>query len=156
MSQNSIPLSELESSPAAKFEKLGDHFAGEITAMNQRQQTDINTGAALTFNDGTPRMMWVISLRQADGDTVALYARGGKFKAANGEGESMLNAIAAAVRASKATSIEVGGQLAVAWTGESESQAGRNPARLYRAQYKAPAPVADSIPVDLFGGGGGA
>jgi hypothetical protein len=142
----SIPLGDLESSPSAKFTDLGDTHSGIITAMTERQQTDLN-GRLLAFDDGTPRMQWVISLRKADGDTVAIYAKGGKFKPAKGSGESMLSAIGAAVRAAGATSVDVGGTLAVAYTGESEAQPGRSPAKLYTAQYKAPNAT---VPVDLF------
>jgi hypothetical protein len=143
----SLPLSDLESSPSAKFTAIGDKHAGRILAMNERQQTDIN-GRLLAFDDGTPRMQWVITLETADGDNVQLYAKGGNFKAAKGEGQSMLSAIGAAVRAAGATAVDVGGQLAVAYTGDSAAQPGRFPAKLYTAQYQAPA--AASVPLDLF------
>jgi hypothetical protein len=143
----SIPLGDLESSPSAKFTNLGDSTAGRITAMTERQQTNID-GRLLTFDDGTPRMQWVITLMKADGESVAIYAKGGKFKPKTGKGESMLSAIGTAVRAANAASVDVGGELAVAYTGESEAQPGRNPAKLYTAQYKPPS--AASVPVDLF------
>ena len=148
MSQPSIPLSDLESSPSAKFEQLGDRYVGRIVAMIERQQTDIH-GNLLAFNDGTPRKQWVISIEQPSGDTVALYAKGGKFKAATGSGASMLAAIGAAVREAGASAVDIGAELAVAYTGESEAQPGKNPAKLYTAQYR-PAPAV-SVPVaDLF------
>ena len=142
----SIPLGELESSPSAKFVAYGDSYSGRITAMTERQQTNID-GKPLSFDDGSPRMQWVITLMQASGDSVAIYAKGGKFKAKTGKGESMLSAIGSAVRAAGAGSVDVGGELAVAFTGESEAQPGRSPAKLYTAQYKAPT---TTIPVDLF------
>jgi hypothetical protein len=143
---DSIPLGDLESSPSAKFTNLGDSHAGKITAMTERQQTNID-GKLLTFDDGTPRMQWVITMIKADGESIAVYAKGGKFKAAKGKGESMLSAIGSAVRAANASSVDVGGELAIAYTGESEAQPGRNPAKLYTAQYK---PPTASVPVDLF------
>jgi hypothetical protein len=144
---SSLPLSDLESSPSAKFTEIGDKYAGRIVAMNERQQTDIN-GKLLAFDDGTPRMQWVITIEQASGDNVQLYAKGGNFKAAKGTGNSMLSAIGAAVRAAGAGAVDVGGQLAVQYTGDSVAQPGRFPAKLYTAQYQPPAPA--SVPLDLF------
>jgi hypothetical protein len=146
----SIPLSELESSPSAKFVNIGDSHVGRITAINERQQTDIN-GKALAFPDGSPRMQWIISIEKEGGEVVALYAKGGKFKAASGSGESMLSAIGSAVRAAEASSVDVGGKLAVAYTGNSEAKPGQSPAKLYTAKYEPP--TAASVPVeDLFSG----
>jgi hypothetical protein len=144
----SIPLSGLESSPSAKFTNIGDSHAGRITALEERAQTDITTGEPRTFKDGSPRMQWVISIQKHDGEVVALYARGGRFKAATGTGDSMLTAIGLAVRAANASGVDIGGELAVAFTGLGEALPGKNPAKLFTAQYKPPAPV--SVPVDLF------
>lgn len=146
MSQ-SIPLSALESSPAAKFTNIGDRYVGRIVSMEQRQQTDINK-TPLTFQDGSPRMQWVITISTAAGETVALYAKGGTFKAAQGEGDSMLNAIGAAVRTAGAAGVDVGAELAVAFTGLAEPQPGKSPAKLFTAQYRPAAPA--TVPVDLF------
>lgn len=148
MSMNSIPLSELGSgAPAAKFANIGDTYVGRITAMAQRQQTDPVTNQVKTFVDGSPRMQWVITIEQANGESVSLWARGGKSKAAKGTGETMLNAIGSAVRAAGASAVDVGGELAVAYTGESEAALGLNPSKLFSAQYR---PPSQSIPVDLF------
>jgi len=146
MSQ-SIPLSQLESSPSASFEQLGDSYKGRITGIEERQQTDLQ-GNPLAFNDGTPRMQFVITVEQADGETVQLYAKGGKYKADEGSGEAMLAAIGTAVRAAGAGAVDVGGDLAVAYTGNARLAAGKS-AKLYTAQYRPPAPA--SIPAsDLF------
>ena len=144
----SIPLSELESSAAAKFENINDAHVGRIVGIVQRPQTDLKSGQVKTFSDGAPMMQWVITIEKAGGDTVALWAKGGKFKAVSGSGESMLNAIGTAVRAAGADSVDVGGQLAVAHTGLGEAKPGMNAPKLYTAQYKPPAPV--SVPADLF------
>ena len=147
-SPNSIPLSELEASPAAKWDRIGDSYSGRILSMTQRQQTD-TAGRLLEFSDGTPRMQWIITIEQANGDAVALYAKGGNFKAVSGQGNSMLAAIGAAVRAAGATAVEVGAELAVAHTGLAESTGiGKNPPKLFSAQYRPPA--ATPVPVDLF------
>jgi hypothetical protein len=146
---NSIPLSDLESSASAKFDEIGDKHVGKITSIVERQQTDPKTNIPKTFPSGDPMMLWVITIEDADGDTSALYAKGGKFKAETGSGESMLSAIGSAVRAAGASSLDVGGTLAVAHTGLAKAEAGWNPAKLYTAQYQPPAPA--SVPVsDLF------
>lgn len=143
---NSIPLSDLESSPSAKFEKLGDSYAGRIVSLVERQQTNTE-GKALTFDDGSPRMQWVITIEQGNGDRVALYAKGGKFKPVTGTGESMLSAIGIAVRAAGAGGVDVGADLAVAHTGLGEANGAKNAPKLYTAQYR---PATTSVPVDLF------
>lgn len=149
---DSIPLSQLEPSPSLSFNQIGDKHVGTIMSFEQRQQTDAATGAPKTFPDGSPMMLWVITLELPDGDTGALWAKGGRFKIVTGSGESMLNAIGTAVKAADATSLDVGGQLAVAFTGEGEAKTTTfNKAKLYTAQYKPPAPQAASVPVaDLF------
>jgi hypothetical protein len=146
---NSIPLSDLESSPSAKFSEFGDTYRGRIVSMAERQQTDIK-GNPLWFDaeHTQPRMQWVITIEQASGDTAALYAKGGKFKPVQGEGESMLSAIGTAVRAAGAQGVDIGAELAVAYTGLAEAKPGQSPAKLYTAQYRAAAPP--SVPVDLF------
>lgn len=144
---SSIPLSSMEGGSAAQFKTIGDKHAGRIVAINQRQSTDLVTGQPKTFASGDPMMVWVISIEKPDGDTVDLWARGGKFKPANGTGESMLTAIGAAVRAASAASVDIGGELAVAFTGEGEAKPGMNPPKLYTAGYK---PPSASVPVDLF------
>jgi hypothetical protein len=96
-------------------------------------------------------MQWVITIQPDNGDTVTLYAKGGRFKPATGAGESMLSAIGTAVRAAGAGSLDVGGKLAVAYTGDSAAQPGRFPAKLYTAQYQPPpSGEVTSIPSDLF------
>jgi hypothetical protein len=141
----SIPLSNLESSPSAKFKEIGDAHAGRITAIEERQQTDMD-GAPKTFDDGSPMMQWVISIQKEDGDVVDLYAKGGNYKAESGSGESMSTAIGLALRAAGADEVVVGGELAVQFTGLGEAKKGK--AKLYTAQYRPPAPA--SIPADLF------
>jgi hypothetical protein len=145
----SIPLGQLESSPSAKFTNFGDSYKGRIVGLVERQQTDIE-GRPLTFNDGSPRMQWVIQIEQVNGDTVALYAKGGKFKAVQGQGASMLSAIGQAVKAAGATAVDVGAELAVVYTGLSDAQPGKSAAKLYTAQYRSAQAQPSSVPVDLF------
>jgi hypothetical protein len=148
----SIPLSDMEGSgAAARFDDFGDKYAGRITAMKQTQQTDPKTGQPKFFPSGDPMMLWIITIQpEGGGDALSLWAKAGKFTAAKGSGQAMLTAIGAAVRESGASSVEVGGKLAVAFTGESEPKPGMNPAKLFSAQYEPPTAEPASVPVDLF------
>lgn len=142
----SIPLGALESTASAKFTNIGDAHAGRITAIEERQQTEIDNKTPKTFPDGSPMMQWVITIEKEDGETVSLFAKGGKYKAETGTGDSMLNAIGAAVRTAEASGVDVGGELAIKFTGLADAPKGK--AKLYTAQYRPPKPA--SIPADLF------
>lgn len=144
---SSIPLSALEGGGvSAKFEAIGAKHVGIIEAINERQQTEFGTGKPLFFESGDPRMEWVITIKEADGESAALYARGGNHPVGSGTGESMLFAIGTAVRAAGADGLSVGGQLAVVHSGLGVAKSGLNPPKLYTAQYQPPA--APSVPVD--------
>jgi hypothetical protein len=143
---NSIPLTELEGlAGSAKFENYGDTHSGRITSATQAQQTDLDQ-KPMVWPNGQPRMQWLITVERADGETVTFYAKGGTFTAAQGKGDSMLAAISAAVRAAGASSLDVGAELAVSYTGTGKAAAGKFPPKLYSAEYK-PAAAA-SIPVE--------
>jgi hypothetical protein len=148
---DSIPLTELEGSSGntAKFENIGDKHVGTVLSVDKRAQTQPD-GTVVTFNDGRPRMQFVVRIQPSDGgEPVVLYARGGKFQAAQGSGESMQLAIGAAVRRAGATTLDAGGLLAVQFTGLSKPpQVGFNGAKLYQAQYQPPKPKQSSVNVD--------
>src|SRR5262245_37811066 len=148
---DSIPLSELESSAAAKFEQLGDKHIGRIVSAKRQQQTDPITGQPKHFPSGDPMMMVLIVIQPAEGDAITLWAKGGKFVAKTGTGLSMQSAIAAAMAPHGITNLAqaVGGELAVAWTGETEAKPGLNPAKLFTADFRPAAGEAD-VPMDLF------
>jgi len=150
MSNQSIPLSDLESGAAASFQSIGDKHEGTIIAIKQTNQTDPKTGQPKLFPSGDPMPIWIITVQPPQGDPVSLWAKGGRFVAKTGTGESMLSAIGTAVRAAGASSVDVGGKLAVAFTGETEAKPGMNAAKLYQAAYQPPAPQNASVPVDLF------
>ena len=140
----SIPLTDLEGGNAAQFINLGDKHVGTITDFSERQQTKLGEGTPLTFNDGTPRMVHVITIQPLDGsDAVQLWARGGKFEVASGSGTSMGGAIAEAAKKAGVQKLEVGAQLAVAFTGMGVPKPGFNAPKLYTAEYRPPAPGTD-------------
>ena len=148
MTNDALPISDLISSPSVKFEKVGDRIAGVVTSVRRQQQTDFDTGEALTWSNGDARMMTVVRL-DVDGEERALYARGGKYEVVDGEGTSLESAIVDAVIAAGARSIERGARLEVAHSGLGKPpKRGANAPKLYRAKYS---PPAASIPVsDLF------
>jgi hypothetical protein len=134
----SVSLSDLTRAPAAKFETVGDKHAGRIVAVKREQQRDFDSGKAMYWDNGDPRLQLVITLDTSAGE-VTLYAKGGQFDAAEGEGASMEVAIVAAVRAAGADSIDPGADLAVAYTGRGKpSKPGAQGAKLYIAAYKPP------------------
>lgn len=132
-----------EGGKAFAFEKIDDIVTGEVVAAELKQQTDVETGERLTWNDGSPRMQLVITLQTDlrvgdDDDGIRMiYAKGGKHDVASGEGTSMKDAIAKAVRDAGANGIEPGDQLAVAFTGLGvKKNRAYNAPKLYTASFR--------------------
>jgi hypothetical protein len=130
---------------AAPFDEVGDEVKGTITDVVVNQQTDMETGAPLTWTDGSPRMQLVVSLQTGeraddnDDGIRRIYAKGGNYEVASGTGTSMKNAIADALKKVGATSIDEGGVLRVAYTGVGKkTNRGFSAPKLYRATYEAP------------------
>jgi hypothetical protein len=74
-----------------------------------------------------------------DDGTRRIFARG-----------ALLNAVKDAVRTAKAETVDIGGTLAVRYTGDGEGKPGMNPPKLFTAQYQPPAPTANAAADDLF------
>jgi hypothetical protein len=107
------------------LKNLGDSVAGRIVAFEDYQPTDFNTKELKTFKDGSPWPGVRIHLEQEPGNEatrVTLYA----------EKINMLNAIGTAVAAAGASDIEVGGDLAVTFSGRDGQ------AHTFSAQYAKP------------------
>lgn len=129
---------------AFPFENMGDTVSGEIAALDVRQQTDLETGEPLTWKDGSPRQVLVITLQtelqddESDDGLRTVWARGGNYMVANGKGTSSLTAIKDAIRKAGAKDIEIGAMLTVQYsgTGKSSNRA-FTPPKLYSAAYKA-------------------
>lgn len=126
---------------SAKFENSGDQISGTIKSTEVRQQTDLATGAPLTWDNGDPRQQLVVTLQtdqrtDTDDDGVrALYVKGSKKPGS----QSLHDAVATAVRNSGAKSLEVGGTLTVQFIGTEPSKTrGFNDRKLYTASYTAP------------------
>lgn len=131
---------------AFPFEGMGDTVSGVIMEMKKQQQTDLETGEPLFWNNGDPRMMLVVSLQtelQEDDDDDGVrrvFLRGGNYIAASGKGAASLVAVKDAVKRSGAPDgIQPGGKLTLAYTGQSKPAAkGMNAAKLYSASYQPP------------------
>lgn len=126
---------------SASFDNIGDTITGTIVSAEVRDQTDIATGKVLTWDDGSVRKQLVVTLQTSlreDGDDDGqrnVYVKGSK-KAGS---RSLHDAVASAVRASGARSLEVGGTLTVTHDGVEPSQTrGFSDRKLYSASYAAP------------------
>lgn len=131
---------------AFPFENLGDEVSGVITDMKKTQQTDMQTGEPVFWNNGDPKMMLRITLQtdlqdsEDDEGLRSVYLRGGNPVAVKGKGSSSLVAVKDAVRKSGATDgIQIGGWLKLGHTGLGQSaNKGFNPPKLYSAEYRVP------------------
>jgi hypothetical protein len=131
---------------AFPFDAIGDRVRGTIVAMQKRQQTDMQTGEPAFWANGDPKYMLQVTLQTElqdtddDEGTRSVYLRGGNYVPVKGKGQSSLNAVKDAVRASgSANGIEPGGNLMLEYSGEGKaSSKGFNPPKLYVAEYKAP------------------
>lgn len=139
---------------AAKFEEVGDMVEGIIVGLKKTQQTSMEDGSLLFWPNGDPREQLVISLQtEAEGEDDDgirnVYAKGGTYKVASGSGTSMKQAVADALKRAKATSIDEGGTLKVAFTGMGEkTNRGYSAPKLFTAKYTAP--KASVAATDLF------
>lgn len=143
---------------AAKFEQMGDTVTGVIDHVEVSQQTSMEDNTPLTWSDGSPRKQLVITLatdmRDGDDDDGKrrIYAKGGSYEVASGSGSSMKGAIADAVKKVGASTLEEGGTLTVAYTGEGKkTNRGYSAPKLYKARYEAPKSSVSAD--DLFGDG---
>jgi hypothetical protein len=139
---------------AFPFDNLGDMCEGEIVSMTKRQQTSLDSGKPQYWDNGEPKMMVVVvvqttlSIDDEDDGLRSVYLRGGNFDVASGVGHSSAKAVRDAVKRAGAAGIEVGGRLALKWTGLAPKKGGFSPAKLYSATYK---PASAMIPADEMG-----
>ena len=127
-------------------QNIGDMITGTIVGVERKQQTSMDDGSLLTWDDGSPRMMTVVTLQTElrdddDDDGVrALWLKGGKnFEAAEGKGHSGEVALAEAAKKAGANSIDEGAKLTFAHTGVAKAKTrGYQGAKLYTAKYEPP------------------
>lgn len=123
--------------PAARFPTIGSMVTGTLVREPEsREQTDLNSGAVLRWDNGEPKMQVIVHLQTdernpediTDDGVRALYIKG-----------QMLQAIRQAVRAAGADGVHTGGTLTVTFASEAEpSKRGFNPAKQYTATYVPP------------------
>ncbi|MEU0691941.1 hypothetical protein [Streptomyces uncialis] len=120
--------------PSAKFPTVGHTVSGRISERpTVEQQRDFTTGELKFWDDGKPQMQLVVTLATAERDpenpeddgTRRLYVKG-----------QMKNAVAAAVRATGARGLEVGGTLTVTYSRDGVKTNPRfNAPKNFDAQY---------------------
>lgn len=125
------------SNKGAKFAAVGDSITGTITgAPTERQQTDFTTKQPAFWPNGDPKMQILVPLQTSlredpDDDGVrTLYVASRHMKQAIGQ----------AIRTAGASDVVKGGVLTVRFVGtDPASKNPQNPAKMYDAQYTAPA-----------------
>lgn len=123
---------------SATFDSIGVTVGGPITeAPTMQQQKDLDTGELKTWQDGNPMMQLVVTVQTTLREPGNLEDEGIRRFYIRG---NMQKAVAAGVRAAGASSLEVGGVLAITYTGDGvASKRGFNAPKLYSATYKPPA-----------------
>jgi hypothetical protein len=122
----------IESGPAAKFERPGDSVTGVIASpYTERESTELGTNRPKINSQGKPVMMAVIELQTNQRD---LGPDDDGLRVLYVDKYAMRKAIAAAVRDAKVDDLEVGGTLTVTFTHETPSDKG-NPQKNFSAQY---------------------
>jgi len=126
---------------SAKFETIGTAITGTIVKEPVvQQQTDITTGEPKYWSDGKPReqLQVILATQQRDPSDPsddghrALYVRG-----------ELTKAVRAAIKASGAKGIEVGGTMTVTYTGNGQPpKPGFSGAKLFAVTYAPPLPQA--------------
>lgn len=142
-------------SKAFPFEEIGDKVTGQITLVERRQQRSFDSGKPLEWDDGSPRMLTYIELQtdlRDDGDddgVRAVWAKGGQFEVAEGQGKSAEQALVQAAKDANVKTIEEGGKLSVVFSGRSKPTIrGYQPAKLFVMRYEPPTSSVDTD--DLF------
>ncbi len=128
---------------SASFENVGDQVTGTIVSAEVKDQTDIQSGKPLLWDNGDVRKQLLVRLQTTERDPDdpeddgirALYVKGSRKPGSR----SLHDAVASAVRAAGAKSLEIGGALTVVHDGTEPSQTrGFSDRKLYRATYRGP------------------
>lgn len=143
MTQKSMTLGG-EGGNAFPFDNVGDTVTGTVVALEEQQQTDMETGEPAWWDDAKTRkkIMYAVTLQTAlreagdDDGLRTIYLRG----STKPETQSSLAAVRSAVKATTGSyDIAYGGKLTLQFSGQEPSkQRGFSPRKLYTAQYEAP------------------
>ena len=116
---------------SASFKSAGDTVSGIIAAMEERQQTDFDSGKPLEWDDGKPKMHLVVTLLtdesvdEDDDGMRRLYVKG-----------NLQRAIREAVLKSGSRTIKDGSSLTVKYIGDDvAARKGMSGAKKYAAIY---------------------
>ena len=125
---------------SAAFTQKGDAITGVIMSMEERQQTDFDSGKPLEWDDGKPKMQLVISLLteesvdEDDDGMRRLYVKG-----------NLQRAIREAVIKSGKRTVSDGAMLTVTYTGDDvPTRKGMSGAKKYAAVYEPGIVLADT------------
>lgn len=130
-----------------KFTNPGDTHTGTITEVSDaRQATEFgsNEPAYWDREKTRPKMQVAVTLDTAERDPQDTNDTGKRtlWVVEDGRSGSILSAIRQAVHQAGAGTIDIGGQLTVAFSGfDPNSKNPANPRKIYTAAYQAPAPA---------------
>lgn len=125
----------------SKNDPIGFTVTGKIVSTEVRQQTSLEDGKPLTWDNGDPRMQLVVTLAtdiaddEDDDGRRAVYVKGSKQSGS----KSLHDAVRAAVQAAGARGLEPGGTLSVSYIGSEPAKTrGFSDRKLWGATYRAP------------------
>lgn len=123
------------SGTSVKFTTQNEEFIGQVSApVTTVQDTVFGSRDQLaTFPNGDPKMKALVPLTTESGEQKTLHVP---------QGSRLQKAIGAALVAAGVNDLEVGGVLAVAWTGFAQGRNPAQPPREYSARYITAADVA--------------
>jgi hypothetical protein len=126
-----------DSAPAFKFEQPGATVKGRIVSINERQQFKIGGTEPATWEDGNPKMQYVITLA-TDVRSHEIEDDDGHRRIFAPKPSAILRAILDAREAAgRGVRLEAGGVLAVRFTGLGEpKKKGFSPPKQYKAKYE--------------------
>lgn len=137
---NVDPYAEFASggAPTAKFETIGRTVKGTFVSLDYRQQLDFVTKKPAVWDDGNPKMQYVITLDTDERDPDLTEDDGRRCMYAK-KGGSMHKAILAACKAAGVSAPEPGGTLAVQYKSDGPPpKPGLNNEKLFVAKYQRP------------------
>lgn len=128
------------------FDQIGDSVTGQITVIEELQQTDMDTGQPAVWDSGQPKMMVRVELQTEQRDPSnpgddgrrSVYLKGSRKP----ESKSSLAAVLVAVQQGTGggRSIQTGGTLTLTYSGDGvPSRKGYNAPKQYEAVYAPPA-----------------
>ena len=135
---------------------VGDQISGLVISAGKEQQRDFDSGAAMEWDDGSPRLESVVVMEtdlrdpesEDDDGKRALHLRGGNYEIAEGSGTAGEKALLEAIQKA-GIRCEAGVKLTAKITGMAKPTGrGRNPAKLWTIKLEAAAPGIDAG--DLF------